>query len=204
MKTRLQLAATGLALAAACAASGCATWRLPTPEVLAAARQTTTYSARLGVSYAGPRGRARTAALVAFARPDSLRVEIPGPSGARVVAVARAGRLTAVFPREHAVFEGTAAASDVEAALGIELTPGEIMDLLVGEPPARLAWARVRWGERLPRDIDARFPDGTRLHVQANDVIAPAELAAAAFADPPHAAYRVVDAGEARELLTRR
>ena len=204
MDTRLRRSATGIALAAALAAGGCASARLPAPEILAAARETSTYSARLGVSYSGPRGRARTAALVAFARPDSLRVEIPGPSGARVVAVAREGRLTAVFPRERAVFESAADAAGIEAALGLDLTPSEIMDLLVGAPPARLASARVRWGARHPHDIDARFADGTHLHLRANDVIAPAELGVAAFADPPHPAYRSVDADEARELLTRR
>ena len=48
--------------------------------------------------------------LLAFRRPDALRIEIPGPAGARLVAVARGDRLWAVFPAERAVYYGAARA----------------------------------------------------------------------------------------------
>jgi hypothetical protein len=63
---------------------------------------------------------------MAFRRPDALRIEIPGPAGARLVAVVRAGRLTAVLPAERAVLESAASAAELEALLGVALRPAEI------------------------------------------------------------------------------
>jgi hypothetical protein len=96
----------------------CATASLPPPaDVAARARDAASYSARLRVSLKGPELRARTAALVAFRRADRLRIEIPGPTGPRLVAVTRGGRLTAVFPGERAVYSGPATAPELEALL---------------------------------------------------------------------------------------
>ena len=95
--------------ALALAAAACAGRPLPpSPEVVAAARTAPTYSARLKVSLRGPDVRARARVLLAFQRPDSLRLELPGPGGARLIAVTREGRLTAVFPGERAVYAGRA------------------------------------------------------------------------------------------------
>ena len=195
---------TAFAVAASLAAAGCASVRLPTPEVRASAAAAVSYSARLSVRFSGPRGRVRATVLAAFARPDSLRVELPGPGGARLVVVAAEGTLTAVFPGERAVFEGHATAEDVEAVLGVALTPAEIMDLLVGAPGPRIADARVRWGERYPRRISGRLTDGTSLDVKTQAVEAPAALSAGAFSVPPHQGYRAIDADEARNMWVRR
>jgi len=184
----------------ALAAGGCATARLPAPEVLAAAHAAPTYSASLRVSVKGPELRGRARALVAFERPDGLRLEVPGPGGLQLLAVARSGRLTALLPREHAVFEGPADAAAFEALLGFELTPPEVMDLLVGAVVPRLASCRTSWGPRLPRRVQARLADGTRLDVRIEEAEAGAALPAAAFAAPAHAGYRPVDAREARRL----
>src|SRR3954451_24578550 len=81
------------------AAGGCAApLAVPPVAVVEAARQVPSYSARLEVSLRGRGLRARTRVLVGFRRPDALRIEIPGPAGARLVAVARGERLWAVFP----------------------------------------------------------------------------------------------------------
>ena len=191
-------------LAASLTVAGCASARLPAPEVRESARATTVYTARLSVHFAGPRGRARATVLAAFARPDSLRIEVPGPGGARVVVVAAAGRLTAVFPGERTVFEGRSTMEDVEAVLGVALTPEEIMDLLVGVPGPRIADARVTWGERYPRRVSGRLADGTSLVVKAQAIQSPETLSASAFAAPPHPGYRAIDADEAREMWARR
>ena len=96
--------------------------------------------------------------LLAFRRPDALRIEIPGPTGARLVAVARGERLWAVFPAERAVYEGAARAEDLESLLGVALSPAEVMDLLTGVPSPRVRSYRARWGAALPRQIDATLP----------------------------------------------
>jgi hypothetical protein len=186
-------------------ASACATASLPPPpDVAARARDTGSYSARLRVSLKGPGVRARTAALVAFRRPDGLRIEIPGPAGPRLIAVANGGRLAAVFPGERAVYEGSARASELEALLGVGLEPPEVMDLLVGVPSPRLKRYAARWGPALPRRIDATLPDGARLKVTVEEADAGAALPEAAFADPPHDSFRAVDAEEARSLWSGR
>jgi hypothetical protein len=168
------------------------------------AAATGAYRAELRVRLAGPELRARTRALVAFRRPDALRVEIPGPAGARLVAVARGGRLLAVFPAERAVFAGPATAADLERLLGIALEPGEVMDVLLGTPPARVPAYEVKWGSHLPRTIEATLPDGARLKVDVREPEMDPEIPAAAFEEPPHRGYREVDAEEARSLWTAR
>jgi len=193
--------ATAAAGLLALAAAGCATASLPPPApVLAAARAAPTYRASLSVSLKGPDLRGRTRVLLGFRRPDQLRIEIPGPTGPRLVAVTRDGRLAAVFPGERAVFRGEATAADLEALLGVGLSPEELIDLLVGVPSSRLRSYEARWGPALPREITAVLPDGTRLKAKAEDPEAGVALPDAAFRPPPHAGYREVDAAEARRL----
>jgi hypothetical protein len=156
------------------------------------------------VSLDGPELRARTRVLVAFARPDALRVEVPGPGGARVVAVARGGELTAVFPAQAAVFEGRATPSSLAELLGIALAPAEVMDVLLGSPPDGVRAYRARWGRDLPRRIEATLPDGGRLDVTVEEAETGVDLPPAAFQSPPHPGYRSVTAEEARELWSAR
>jgi hypothetical protein len=190
-----------LLCAVAMAAGGCAGhWTLPDPTIAAAAAATTTYSARLRIVLDGPTLRARTPVLIAFRRPDALRIEVPGPAGPRLVAVAAAGRLWATFPSERAVFSGPATEGDFEALLGIALTPAEVIDLLVGLPPARLRTYDARWRGPLPARIRATLPDGGRLAVDVFDPERGAALPDQAFAEPAHAGYRVIAAAEARRF----
>ena len=93
--------------------------------------------------------------LLAFRRPDALRIEVPGPAGPRLIAVASEGRLWAVFPADRAVFTGAATEADFEALLGVALTPREVMDLLVGVPSPRSRAYEARWRGPLPARIDA-------------------------------------------------
>jgi hypothetical protein len=191
-------------LLALVAAWGCAHGRPPAPDVVAAARALSTYSAelRVGVSGAGLRGSVR--ALLAFARPDALRVEVPGPGGVRLLAVARGGTLWAVFPGEEAYFEGAARPEEMEALLGLALSPEEVMDVLVGRAPARLPAYEARWRDGLPQRIRATLPDGARLSVTVEAAEPRATLPAAAFDEPRHPGYRRLDAEEARALWGRR
>jgi len=167
---------------------------------VARAREASSYRARLRVSLKAPGLRARTSALVAFRRPDALRIEVPGPAGPRLVAVTRAGRLAAVFPSERAVYSGPARAAELQALLGVALEPPEVMDLLVGTPSPRLKRYAARWGPALPRRIEATLPDGGALKVTVEEAETGGSVPEAAFADPPHEGYRAVDADEARSL----
>jgi hypothetical protein len=155
------------------------------------------------VSLRGPELRGRTAALVAFRRPDRLRIEVPGPAGARLIAVAESGRLAAVFPGDRAFFEGGAGAADLEALLGVSLAPAEIMDLLIGRPAARLRSYRAGWKDGLPRRIRAVLPDGATLDVTVLEADLDPALPEAAFAPPAHAGYRRVAAEEVPSLWQR-
>jgi hypothetical protein len=139
--------------------------------------------------------------LLAFRRPDALRLEIPGPTGARLVAVVRKGRLTAVLPGEGAFLEGAAGAKDLGALLGVDLAPAEVMDVLVGVRPPGLRSYRARWGETLPSRVEVVLGDGTRLKATVDDAESGPSLPEAAFEPPPHPGYRAIDADEARRLL---
>ena len=192
----------GVALAAlAGAQTGCASAPPRPPEqALELARSVRTYSAEATVRLKGPSVRARARALVAFERPRSLRVEVPGPGGARFVLVARGDELTAAFPAERAVYRGGTTAAEVEALLGIALEPFEIMGLLAGSGADRLVSYRVWWGERLPEKIEAKLEDGTRLDLRVSQAEADVALPVAAFQPPSTWGYRSVTASEARGL----
>ena len=189
---------------AAAFSSSCATGGLPAPGVAEKARAASSYSASLRASLRGPDVRGGTRVLLAFRKPDALRLEIPGPTGARLVAVASEGRLVAVFPSDRAVFEGAATAAEMDALVGVALAPGELMDLLTGTAPARLKSYRARWGSALPREIEAVLPDGSKLTAKVEEAEADPALAASVFAPPAHRDYRVVDAAEARRLWSPR
>lgn len=183
------------------ASAGCATWNPPPPKAAEAAAAAAVYSGSLQVSVKGPGVRGRSRVFVAFRRPSAVRLEIPGSAGARLIAVVQGDRLTAVFPRHRAVFEGAATAADFDALLGVALAPEELMDVLVGVTPPRLRSYRAGWGEQLPERIEAVLPDGTRLKASVDDPEIGVRIPEAAFEFPPHPGYRSVDANEARRLL---
>jgi hypothetical protein len=168
------------------------------------ARAAHSWSGSLRVSVSGKELRGRSRALVALRRPDALRLEIPGPAGARLVAVSRAGRLVAVLPAERARFESAAGAEDFEALIGVALAPGELMDLLLGIEPRAARRYEADWRGPLPRRVKAELADGTRLDARIDEADAHAVLPEAAFDPPPCASCRPIDAAEARRLLTAR
>lgn len=185
-------------------AAACATARPPAPGVAETARAVASWSGSLRVSVRGQELRGRSHALVAFRRPDAMRIEIPGPSGARLVAVAHAGRLTAVLPAERARLESAAGPGDFEDLLGIALSPPELMDLLLGVAPAAARRYEADWGPRLPRRVKSELADGTRIDARIDDAETGVDLPAAAFDPPACNDCRLIDAAEARRLLTAR
>ena len=192
------------AIALLVAASGCATARLPAPAVVEQARAASSWSGSLRVSVRGEDLRGRSRALVAFRRPDKVRIEIPGPTGARLVAVTRDGRLHAVLAADGARLESPATPGELEALIGIELAPNELMDVLLGTAPPGVRTYRADWGHTLPRRVRAELLDGTRLDARIDEAETGLDLPEAAF-DPPRCHNcRQIDAKEARHLLTAR
>ena len=181
--------------------SGCATLRPAGPGVSERARAARSYSATLRVSLKGETLRGRAQALLAFSRPDAFRLELPGPSGVLCIAVARGSSLQAVFPASRAVWEGAATADEMEALLGVRLSPADLMDFLTGTPPSSVKDYQVGWGTEVPQRVRGILGDGSRLEavVQSADLDPP--LPAAAFEPPPRRGYRSVTADEARRLL---
>jgi hypothetical protein len=137
---------------------------------------------------------------MAFRRPSELRIEVGGPS-LRLVVVTRDGDLTAVFPRERAVYSGPAEKGVLRSLVGVELDPGEIMDLVVGKAPARLRDVRFSWGNALPERVEATLPDGTRLKARLLAPEAAPPLPEGAFVPPRTEGFRKVGIEEARALL---
>jgi hypothetical protein len=166
------------------------------------ARAASSWSGSLSVSVHGSELRGRSRALVAFRRPDKIRIEIPGPAGARLIAVTAAGRLVAVLPAERAVLESAASARELEALLGIALAPSELMDVLLGVKPQSARSYEADWGQSLPRRVRAELGDGTRLEAKVAEAEPDVDLPKAAFEPPPCAGCRAIDATEARRLLT--
>ncbi len=188
------------ALALALLLGACRSLSLPPPEVAERARATESLSGRLRVSLRGPQARGRATVLLAFRRPDALRVEVPGPSGPRLTIVARGQRLLATFPHDRAYWESEATAQGLEALLGVALTPSEVMDLLVGVPPASVRDYRASWGALLPRKLTASLADGARLTVVVEEAEVGGVLSPQAFEDPPRAGFRPLGNEEVRDL----
>jgi hypothetical protein len=163
-------------------------------------RAADTYSAGVRVSVGGRLLRGRAAAVVAFRRPASLRVEVAGPTGARLIAVAHEERLTAVFPAERAAYRGAATRQAFADVLGLSLAPADVIDLLSGVAPAAVRGYRADWGPVAPLRIEARLEDGSRLAVRVSDPEVGPSLGDAVFTAPDTDGYREITAEEARDL----
>lgn len=203
-RTRTRSLAAAVSIVTAVCTACATSFPAPPKSVADGARGASSYSGSVRVSLRGPGLRARARALVAFERPDRLRIEVPGPGGLRLVAVSRDGALTAAFPGERAVFSAPASAESLESLLGVGLTPSEVMDLLVGVAPAGARSYQARWGATLPQAVVAVLRDGTRLGVDVLDAEGGAVVPSAAFDEPPHDGYRAVAADEARRLWSGR
>lgn len=131
--------------------SGCAR-RVPLPEHLRpestgellermrqARVQLRSYSAELQLNYFGEQGRVRTRATLVAQRPDRLRLDVRGPHGGVLRAVACNGtRIQRLDLSAKRFISGPANAQSLDAILGIAplgLSPKAWLGLLFGEMP---------------------------------------------------------------------
>jgi hypothetical protein len=117
------------------------------------------------------------------------------------VAVARGDRLVAVFPAARAVWRGAANATEMEALLGVGVSPAELMDLLTGTAPPGARRYDASWGREAPKTVSVTFADGSRLTASVDSPVLGGPLPGAAFEPPASEGFRSVDAAEARRLL---
>jgi hypothetical protein len=193
-------AAAAIAVSTVVLAACAGHFRPATPGAAAALREAGTYSAAVRVSVGGRILRGRASAVIAWRRPGSLRVEVAGPTGARLVAVAHDDRLTAVFPADQAVYRGAATREAFRDVLGLSLGPADVIDLLSGVAPASVRDYRADWGPIAPLRVEGRLQDGARLGVHIDEPEVGAAIPDAAFAPPPAPGYREVTAEEASRL----
>lgn len=178
--------------------------RPASPEVMARAHASAEYQATVEVKVSGRGLRGRVTTFLAFRRPDGLYVEVPGPGGVRMQAVASGGELVALFPGERAVFRGAATLATFETLFGIGLAPAEVMDVLVGAQPRGVTSLKVWWGPVWPQRVDARVAGGGRLQLKVLDPSG-GPVPDQAFRLPAvPVGYREVSADEARRLWSRR
>lgn len=154
----------------ACAARG----RVATPYDMALLEKTDGLSSAGRITLAGPRGKFSSRVVFGVARPDSLRIEIPGPTGLRFVLVARDGRLRAHLPGDDAMFEGSATAEVMSGLFGIDLSPRELVGAILGSPSGSLgvSW---RFEASRPLQMTLRGSNDTRLTLDLDDpeILAP-------------------------------
>jgi len=129
------------------------------------------YQAVLKVRGEGPEGRFSVTELVAFERPDRVRVELLATFGAsRWIAVTDRGEITVLFPRSREYLQESAVEDVVSALFGIRLRPEEVMSVLAGSglPLGDAEPARAeRIGERVRIVVGS---DGPGARVESVDV----------------------------------
>jgi hypothetical protein len=116
----------------------------------------------------GPRGKFSTAVIFGAARPDSLRLEIPGGGGLRFLLVAKDGRLRADLPGDDAMFEGNATREVMNSLFGVDLAPKDLVDAILGSPTDSLE-VNWRFENSLPSQVVMTGPNRTRLTLNLED-----------------------------------
>ena len=91
------------------------------------------YQAVARIRGRGPQGRFSASLLVAFERPDRLRVELLGPlGGSRWIAVVTGGEITVLFPSRREFLQERAVPEVLAALVGVRWGADEIMAVLSG------------------------------------------------------------------------
>jgi outer membrane biogenesis lipoprotein LolB len=151
-------------LFAACATRG----HIATPDEVARLRQAEGLSASGRLTLQGPKGKFSARIVFGVARPESLRIEIPGGAGLRFLLVTRNGRLRADLPGDDAMFEGASSREVMNGLFGIDLAPKDLVDAILGSPNGALevAW---RFDRSLPSEVTIAGANRTRLTLNVDE-----------------------------------
>ena len=149
---------------AGCAARG----HVATPDELARLGEAQGLSASGRLTLSGPRGRFSTRVVFGVARPDSLRLEVPSGTGLRFLLIARDGALRADLPGDDAMFEGPGTKEVMAGLFGIEISPKELVNAILGSPPSAMDVA-FRFERALPAEVRIRGEGGTLLVLNLSD-----------------------------------
>lgn len=96
--------------------------------------------ARIRARYEGPGGRQAVRAAVAARRPASLRLDFLSPFGvALAAATTDGGSLWVMAPGQGVRYEGRADPKSLGRLLHIRLAPADAVEILLGQPPLRVA-----------------------------------------------------------------
>ncbi|MEO8499388.1 MAG: hypothetical protein ABI565_00635 [Vicinamibacteria bacterium] len=152
-----------LTLLIAAAIAGCATrGHIATPDEMARLNSARGLSASGRLTLSGPKGRFSARVVFGVARPDALRIEVPEGTGLRFLLVAREGRLRADRPGDDAMFEGPSTREVMSGLFGIDLSPSDLVNAILGAPPQHLdvGWRFERNG---PAQVSIRGVSHIRL-----------------------------------------
>jgi hypothetical protein len=143
-----RLAACAGLLVAAAGLSACAPHRLQLPsgdgepfpgyaqaarEATASCREVRTLSAELAISGRAGGQKVRGRVTAGLAAPASVRLEGTAPFGPPVfILAAEGGRATLLLPRDNRVIAGEMPAAILEALVGLELRPSDLLAMLAG------------------------------------------------------------------------
>jgi hypothetical protein len=91
---------------------------------------------------------------VVAARPDRFRLEAFSLGGLASLAVCDGERLAVYVPQDGAVYRGAATPLNMARFVGVALSPGEVVDVLLGGAPGRAGQAAAAWGTEAKRGVD--------------------------------------------------
>ena len=139
-----------------------------TPDEMARLRQAEGLSASGRITLEGPKGRFSARIVFGVARPESLRIEIPGGAGLRFLLVTRNEKLRADLPGDDAMFEGAASREVMNGLFGIDLAPQDLVEAILGSPGGSLAvgW---RFERSLPTRVTIEGANRTRLTLDIDE-----------------------------------
>jgi hypothetical protein len=163
------LTARVAALLFAASLAGCATrGHVATPDEVARLERAGGLSASGKITLSGPKGKFSARVVFGVARPDALRIEIPGGTGLRFLLVAKEGILRADLPGDDAMFEGPGTREVMNGLFGIDLSPADLVRAVLGPPPPSMevGW---RFAKTLPAQVSIRGSNQTRLSITLDD-----------------------------------
>ncbi len=134
-------------------------------EATAGCRDVRTIAAELGISGSAGGQKLRGRATAGIAAPDSIRLEGTAPFGPPVFILAADGaRATLLLPRDNRVASGESPAAILDALVGLDLGPADLLSILTGcvvpDPHAVAGrWFSGNWAR-----ID--LADGSSLYLQ--------------------------------------